>query len=53
MARTLTFFGAITAAVILTVTMIKGQTQVAPNQDQSAAGIALPNGYRAATFSCW
>ena len=53
MTRVLPIFGAITAAIILTVTVIKGQLQVAPEQNQSAAGIALPDGYRAATFSCW
>lgn len=53
MKRALTFFAAITSVVVVTLSIIKSQAQIAPTKDQSAAGIALPQGYRAATFSCW
>lgn len=52
MIRKFSLIGAITIALFFTFSLMRGQ-HVAPNEDQSAAGIVLPDGYRAATFSCW
>ncbi len=38
---------------LLVVNIAKANTSVAGKQNQSAAGVLLPDGYRAVTMSCW
>lgn len=52
MLRKFSLIGAIAVALFFTFSLMRGQ-QVAPKEDQSAAGVVLPDDYRAATYSCW
>jgi len=47
------FFGGLSAIVLLFLALGLSNPAQAADRDQSAGGIALPAGFRAASFSCW